>query len=71
MATGVSTMAQILVASGAPPFSRPSSIACTSATLFTLGTTTAAGPAAAMAARSAACQSVSRPLARMATSLVP
>ena len=71
MATGVSTMAQILVWSGAPPASRPCTMAWTSATELTLGTTTAAGPAWAAAAMSAACHSVSSPLTRMVTSLAP
>ena len=69
MATGVSTIAQILVWSGAPPASRPFSMACTSSTELTLGTTTAAGPALAAAAMSSACHWVVRPLTRIATSL--
>ena len=46
-------------------------MAATSATELTLGTTTAAGPAAAAAARSSACHSVSRPLTRMVSSRRP
>ena len=71
IAWGVSTMAQILVCSGAPPAWSPASMAATSAGEFTLGTTTAAGPAAAAAARSSACQSVSSPFTRMVSSRLP
>ena len=71
MATGVSTMAQILVCAGAPPLTSPSTMACTSSAEFTFGTTTPAGPASAAAAMSSACHGVSRPFTRMVTSLLP
>ena len=71
MATGVSSIAQSVVWSGAPAASRAATSWCTSAALFTLGTTTAAGPAAAMALRSASCHGVPMPLARMASSRWP
>ena len=71
MAAGVSTMAQIFVWSGASAFSRAASTACTSATEPIFGTTTAAGPALAAAAMSAACHSVSKQFTRMVTSRWP
>ena len=71
MATGVSSIAQIRVRSGAPWRSRAASMARTSATELTLGTTTPSGPAAAMAARSSSCHGVPMPLARMVISRLP
>ena len=46
-------------------------MACTSAAVLTFGTTTASGPAAAMALRSSSCHGVPMPLARMASSRDP
>ncbi len=71
IATGVSTIAQIMVRSGAPAAWRLFSTACTSWAQEIFGTTTASGPAAAAARRSSACQRVSRALTRMVTSRPP
>ncbi len=65
MATGVSTIAQSIVWSGAPARSSASTRRPTSAALLTFGTTTASGPACAAAAMSASCHSVPIPLVRI------
>ncbi len=67
IASGVSTIAQSRVWSGAPAFSRLATSARTSSALLTLGTTTAAGPAWAAATMSSSCHSVPMPLTRMVT----
>jgi hypothetical protein len=71
IARGVSSIAQILTESGAPPASSCFSTAATSSTELTFGTTTAAGAACATARRSSAPHAVSRPLTRMVTSRSP
>ncbi len=70
-AAGVSTITQMRVRSGAPPASSARSMACTSSAEPTFGTSSASGPAAAMAATSASYHEVSAPLARIATSRGP
>jgi len=71
MAIGVSSIAQMRVRSGAPWRSRPDSMARTSSTELTFGTTIPSGPTAAMAARSSSCHGVPMPLARMVISRLP
>ena len=67
IATGVSTIAQSRVWSGAPAFSIAATSRATSSALSTLGTTIAAGPAWLAATMSSSCHSVPMPLTRMVT----
>ena len=71
MASGVSTMAQMVVVAGAPAASSAADTRVRYATSPTLGITTAAGATAAAAATSASPHGVSSPLQRMVSSLPP
>ena len=71
MAAGVSSIAQIMVWSGAPADSSSRSTAATSAALLIFGTTTPDGPAAAAERTSASCHSVSIELTRIVSSRRP
>ncbi len=71
IAAGVSSIAQIIVWSGAPADSMSRSTAATSAALSTFGTTMPAGPAAAAERTSASCHSVSIEFTRIVSSRRP
>ena len=70
-AVGVSTIAQIVIVSGAPAASRRAEISSRYATELTFGMTTADAPEAAAAATSSAPHGVSSPLQRIVTSRLP
>ena len=71
IAAGVSSMAQIIVESGAPADSSRDSTRATSAALSIFGTTTPAGPAAAAERMSASNHSVSIEFTRIVSSRLP
>ena len=71
IAAGVSSIAQIVVCSGAPADSSRRSTAATSAALLIFGTTMPDGPAAAADRTSASCHSVSIEFTRMVSSRRP